>query len=447
VKRLSLSSAVAFCAVFSLALSPHSFCSEAEGTLRRMDDALARYQDSTYTLTIQNRVRGLMLPEQTIAVKTAKRGSIYMRWIGNCYKGRELLYRPGWNSDKAWIKEGGTMSFCAVSVGLFEPLITEESVHPITYFCMENLAREIRDWKENGTARIARDGYIMIERGDGNGTMAVLFSQKGFPERVEITERSGQSMEAWTLSDMHTNVGLSERDFEPGNPEYGFPGYSEQGIYVDPESLKTNLDRSWEGIKDYTCTLIKQERIKGRMQQKNTILLKFRKPCDLRLEWPKEPHKGRELIYRQGTDDKMLVRESGILGISPVRLSLDSWLTRGDTNHRITELDIGYAITMMHDNLYKALTRGDVRLTFLGTRLIGGRRAYMVECRLQNQKANGYYAARCITGHDQITGLPIKITNYDETNRMFEDLEWSELRFNVGLTDEDFNPNNPNDRF
>ena len=67
---------------------------------------------------LQNAVKGKMRAEESIAVKCDKDGAVYARWTGKAHGGRELIYKPGWNGGKVWIKEGGPLSFAAVAVGL-----------------------------------------------------------------------------------------------------------------------------------------------------------------------------------------------------------------------------------------------------------------------------------------------------------------------------------------
>jgi hypothetical protein len=132
-----------------------------------------------------------------------------------------------------------------------------------------------------------------------------------------------------------------------------------------------------------------------------------------------------------------------LLGLTAVTLKLDSSLVRRDTNHRLSDLDIGFSLNIMYDTLTRGLPSGQTKVKFKGVSDIAGRRAYTVENWNADAKANRYYCAHSAISHEFATGLPIKIANYDERDQLFEEFEWANLETNVGLTDTDFDPANP----
>jgi outer membrane lipoprotein-sorting protein len=313
------------------------------------------------------------------------------------------------------------------------------------FLSLDKLAEAILSW-QTGHELAANDATRTLVLTGPADKATIVFAANGLPQSIEVSDEGGLR-EKYQLSEMRLNTGLAARDFDPANPAYGFPGYSAGGIFIAPERMNTALNQSWARIKDYTCVLFKQERLKGKLQDKNTVSLKFRKPGDIYLKWIKQPHEGRELIYRQGKDDKMLVHEGGMLRVAALKLDLDSPLVKMDTTHRLTELDIGYMLKMIYDNLYRGLKNGDVTLQFKGGGDQGGRLVYTVESRFANAAAQRYYAPRTVISHDVITGLPLKVVNYDAAGQLLEEFEWSQIRFNVGLTDMDFDYRNPNYKF
>src|SRR5208282_4484984 len=72
-------------------------------------------------------------------------------------------------------------------------------------------------------------------------------------------------------------------------------------------------------IRDYTCTLIKQERVAGKLQPENIIAVKFRnQPFSVYMKWsaPRESL-GQEVCYVQGRNNNMMrVHASGVLGMA-----------------------------------------------------------------------------------------------------------------------------------
>jgi hypothetical protein len=75
----------------------------------------------------------------------------------------------------------------------------------------------------------------------------------------------------------------------------------------------------YDTIKDYTATLLKQERIGGKMQGVETIELKYRvKPTAIYAKWIDGPFKGREALYNSTVSTKTIrVREGPPLSLIP----------------------------------------------------------------------------------------------------------------------------------
>jgi len=421
---------------------------DPQAALQKMHQVMAKYQDGRYTLTLRSRAQGRLQPPEVVEVKNNRNGAFYLKWTGERFRDRELLYQPNWNGGKAWIKEGGALSFSAASVGLNDAVIKQDYRRSVDVLSLPKLTAEIEAWSADSAASIESNGDGVTITHPKNGRLSVNFLGNGLPRKIVFTDASGAELEIFEFANVQTNVGLTAADFDPANRAYSFPGYSSDGIFIDADRLKDSLNANWSRIKDYTCELAKREKIKGKMQEKQTIFLKFRKPCDLYLTWIKNPNKGRELIYRQGVDEKVIVHEGGvILGLASVRLALDSSLLMAETNHSLTHLDIGYTIKTIYDNLFRGLKSGEVKLKFKGVEFTDGRRLYLVESWFAKNSAKGYYAPHTLMGHDSQTGLPLKISNYAADDQLFEEFYWGKVRFNAGLTDKDFDYKNPQYKF
>jgi negative regulator of sigma E activity len=55
----------------------------------------------------------------------------------------------------------------------------------------------------------------------------------------------------------------------------------------------------------------------------------------------------------------------------------------------------------------------------------------------------GYYAEKVVLFLDQTLLLPIKVSVYDGEDTLLEEYVFHQLAINVGLTDHDFDPGNP----
>ncbi|MCB9476075.1 MAG: DUF1571 domain-containing protein [Deltaproteobacteria bacterium] len=427
----------------ALASAPHPLQAQddaaaVEAAKAKVDAAFADFKDATYSVTFQHRVKGTMRDKETVTGKARLDGSIYMKWTGNRYKGRELLLVPGWNKGEAWIKEGGPLEFAAVSVEKGNPIIADDYRRGIEFLNVHSIYGEYQNYLKSGTVEVVAGGNGVKVTTPEN-IVTVIGEGGSVLKSITIADASGKVLEDYQISDYKLNPGLSDADFSVDNKAYGFPGYDATGIYVDPEMLKKNLKASYARVNDYTCILHKRELVDGKMQDLQHMAVKFKKPMSLYMKWQPGPHEGRQLIYVRGqNDNKAHVKEAGILGVVPVNLSLDSKLMKADTNHPLSEIDMGFTVDTIYKNLSKALVEGDVTLTFVGQRRLGNRVAYVVDAVHENVETKGYYAKRSVNAFDRATGLPIASKSYNTAGELFEEFEWTDLKLNVGLTDADF---------
>lgn len=415
---------------------------DAEALYTKMNKALTAAKSAAYNVSLQNRIKGQLKSAETLAVKTSD-GRLYVKWTGKVNAGRELLLKPGWNNGRLWVKEGGALEYSAVSVAFDDPVVRADYIRALDVLLPEKLAALLAEWKQTGTAAQGADANsFTIARGDA-GVVEVSLDAAGYPVKITVKDGKGQVAEDYRLSNIKVPAAFTDSDFDVANPNYGFPGYSPDGIAIDAERMKASMARMFGASGNYTCRLDKRERIDGKMQETQHIDVKFRKPGHMYLKWAKGPHEGRQMLYRAGTDDKLFVKEAGLLGIATVRLSPDSSMVKADTNHPLLDLDLGFTINLIYDNLSKGQKNGDVKLKFKGIEWVGGRPAYVVESTFTKVAEKGYYAPRSLNYHDRQTGLPVRTIIYEADGSVREEYSWTKLKMNAGLTDKDFDPENP----
>ncbi len=409
----------------------------------KLQKTLGQVKSATYQLTLQNRVGQKMRPKETIQCKTTAEGKLYLKWTGDANKNRELIYKPGWNNDKLWVKEGGALDFAAVAVGFDDPVVKADYVRSLDVLIFDRLAKVIGEWKAAGEATVEPDGQTIRIARAGQGVSLVTLDANGLPVKIVVKDSKDQVVEDYAIANMNASAALTDTDFDVKNPSYGFPGFSSDGIHIDAERMKATLDKKYGAANHYTCKMEKKERIGGKLQEKQTMDVKFRKPGDIYMKWAKGPHEGRQMLYRVGKDDKITVKEAGILGIATVKIDPNGSLVKADTNHPLTELDMGFTIGMIYQQLSKGQKNGDIKLKFKGVENIGGKPAYVVESWFQNLETQGYYAAHSINWHDKATGLPVKTASFEANGDLREEFVWTNIKFNPGLTDADWDPANP----
>jgi hypothetical protein len=105
------------------------------------------------------------------------------------------------------------------------------------------------------------------------------------------------------------------------------------------QSCLEHIDRN---VRDYSCVLVKQERINGDLGEQQIIRMKLRhEPFSVAMTFNK-PHAGREVLYVHGrNENNLLVREAGLLRIAGF-VSLDPQGSRAmaEQKHPITMVGI-----------------------------------------------------------------------------------------------------------
>lgn len=201
----------------------------------------------------------------------------------------------------------------------------------------------------------------------------------------------------------------------------------------------------YDTIKDYTATMLKQEKIGGKMQGVETIELKYRvKPTAIYAKWINGPFKGRECLYNSSVSTKNIrVRESPPFSIVPVTVPLDSLIAKRGTNHLFTEVGLGYMLELILRDYLKASPVGDLTRKDIGVQEIDGKPVFVMESTLKKNPKQNYYCHRLTHYIDYINSFEVKVEVYDWNNQMFEMFTYLKIRENAGLKDIDFDQNNP----
>jgi phosphopantetheine--protein transferase-like protein len=196
---------------------------------------------------------------------------------------------------------------------------------------------------------------------------------------------------------------------------------------------------AYESVRDYTATYDKYERAinDGDLQRINLF---FRKPLDVRLEWQDERGKvDQTAVYRQGKNDgKVLARKTGMLGGMLGLMTLDPHGGRAmsDSRHPITEVGIGHII----DEVGRAMKSEQVTNKPAVDDTLDGARVLRVDLDgPADAKLFGTEGARRVSiWIDPSLKLPVKAEVVDAAGRMLERHRFTNLKLNVGLTDQRF---------
>jgi hypothetical protein len=217
------------------------------------------------------------------------------------------------------------------------------------------------------------------------------------------------------------------------------------------------LDYLRKHVKDYTCIIVKQERLDGKLSDQEFMAAKIRQePFSVYLKFLKpDADRGREVIYVAGANDgKLLVRDGSGLTRSFGMLSLDPTGPIAMQGNRYPILDLG--LTHLTERLLEIAQQdrryGEIEVHFFKDAKVNGRVCTLIEVVHPTQRRNFLFHKAQIYIDDELH-VPIRYAAYMWPKQPGDDPPVDEvytylnLKLNVGLTDADFDPHNANYHF
>jgi outer membrane lipoprotein-sorting protein len=199
-------------------------------------------------------------------------------------------------------------------------------------------------------------------------------------------------------------------------------------------------------VEDYTCRLDKKVRKKGVLHEDRTISVKYKKPSHYYFRWNSGMAKGREVIFVQGKhDDKIVAHPGGIFKILTFHLDPEGYLAMKENRHSLKSSGMEKIIALVASNAALAEEKGLDGIRFRGEGRFDGKRIWVVEGLFPEHQ--GFYARRIVLYLSPALKLPLKVSIYDRAGQLLEDYEFHDLRINVGLSENDFEPRNPHYSF
>lgn len=242
--------------------------------------------------------------------------------------------------------------------------------------------------------------------------------------------------------------------FEPAIPLPARNLEGQEALICDLELLREGL-RLLEQTADYTGTFRKQERIDGVLDQGSLIQVKSRhEPLSLYLKWL-EGDTGRELLFVENErGGEMLVRLGGIRGrlLPALKIDPNGELALQKVRHHISRM----SILNLTRHVVEHCERDAKRPSGVQCELYAenAEEPIRVVREYDSPKAGGEYR-KAMHFIDRGTLLPVKILTYGwpeegrriskeelDAETLLEDYEYSDLQFDLPLSDEDFSEHN-----
>ena len=221
----------------------------------------------------------------------------------------------------------------------------------------------------------------------------------------------------------------------------------------------TALDQIRANIKDYSATLVKRERVNGKLLDHEYMFLKVRhEPFSVYTYFlTPDKKKGQEAIYVKGWNNNQIAAHG--VGIQKVigRVNLEptSSLAMEGQRYPITEIGLLRLVEQLIERGEQDKKYGECEVKFFkDTKIRTGREAKDVRnCTLIEathpvpRKNFLFHVAKIYV--DTEYGVPIRYEAYDWPSAagkeppLLEEYTYVNLKFNQGFTDRDFDPANP----
>jgi hypothetical protein len=225
------------------------------------------------------------------------------------------------------------------------------------------------------------------------------------------------------------------------------PAKAELSPLDQPLAWLRDAKQNYGLVKDYSCTLVSQERVKGTLQEEAYIELKMRpEPFSVSMRWlaPKKSQ-GQEVVYVHGKNKGKMRVKSTILGgnLGFMNIDINDPRVTQHSRHSITEAGIGNMIDTALRNWEQERKNGktDVKI---GEFKYDQRDCYRLEL-TRSERRPELHCYRTVMYLDKQSKLPIRVENYDYPRQggppggdLLEMFSYAGLRFNVGLKDADF---------
>ena len=216
--------------------------------------------------------------------------------------------------------------------------------------------------------------------------------------------------------------------------------------------VQANMDAN---LKDYSATIVKHERIDGKLndpeyafikvrQQPFSVYMKFLKPDSLF---------GQECMYIQGANDNKMFAHAppGTLRakFGTVSLLPNSAIAMQGQRYPITEMGISNLTMRLIEVGEKDKQYGECEVKFFQGAKVSGRVCTMIQCVHPVPRRNFLFNVARIYLDDELQ-MPIRYEAYDWPEQqggdpvLLEEYTYLNLKINQGFTDADFDVHNPN---
>ena len=244
-------------------------------------------------------------------------------------------------------------------------------------------------------------------------------------------------------------------DVAQGNANAGDAGAAAVGVHpLQPalELARKGLGELRSKIKDYTCTVVKRERIDGKLGEHEYMFAKVRhEPFSVYLYFlAPEAVKGQEVIFVEGQNDGNMLAHAGSgvrAMVGTVSLKPQSMLAMQGNRYAITEIGVENLARRLVEVAEHDKQFGECDVNFFPNAKVNGRICTCIQVTHPVPRRNFRFHLARVFIDDEYT-IPIRYEAYDWPQEaggqpvLMEEYTYMNVKVNNGLTDADFDPKN-----
>lgn len=246
----------------------------------------------------------------------------------------------------------------------------------------------------------------------------------------------------------------------PAPPDEASVAVGEHPLELALEFARNRAQHVHDHVRDFTCLLVRRERIDGRLRDYEYLWTRVRlqQTRDGRVTAPFSVFmqflgpaalKDRKVLYVEGdNDDKMIVRNGGRrFSYVTVRIAPDSETALRESRYPITELSLEtlarQMIEKVQDDLRYDPLAQNTQVTFFQGARVEGRPCTRVRVVHPERDVHFTFHVAEVYVDDELH-VPIRVEGYDwpasgsDEPVLLEEYTFTRLRLNVGLQDSDF---------
>ena len=272
----------------------------------------------------------------------------------------------------------------------------------------------------------------------GAGTRAAFADDKSLREPVHRVAKAASSIEPTSLNPLDRALEIAKSGLADCRENINdYPA-----ILIKRERIDGVL-----GVHEYMQVKIRNRKVKnGRVVQPLSVYINFLKPSSV---------KGREVIYVEGQNDNNIVaHEGGLKGkfLPTVNLPPNGMLAMRGQRYPMTEIGVENLIVKLIERGQQARQFSDVQCEFRKNARVKDRVCTVLQVTQPTKQPNLEFYQASVFIDDKLN-LPIRYIAYDWPKApnapldVLEEYNYLNLKVNVGLKDEDFDPNNPAYKF